>query len=291
MLRLFRRESPESWHQRHQQLAEFHRACRDTRGLEDQAGWADPVWQQHALEETYHRLCDAPRAHLTGALDQTLRAYEEQTTLVRRWVEMLQQAGADSDAPEVQQWGQRLLAVTMEPEDDWVGFLTLLTQDAGLSGDRRAAAVQARGIVHGQADRYELALADFDRALELRPDYEDALGGRGVTFRLMERYEDALADFTRAIDLDPNSAWAIADRGLTYRSMKRYEDALADLTRAIDLDPNSAWAIADRGPGPRLDRVWGVRGSSWKAEERQHAGRITTDVAQPGSDPGLSSLP
>ncbi len=286
MLRLFRRESPESWHQRHQQLAEFHRACRDTRGLEDQAGWADPVWQQHALEETYHRLCDAPRAHLTGALDQTLRAYEEQTTLVRRWVEMLQQAGADSDAPEVQQWGQRLLAVTMEPEDDWVGFLTLLTQDAGLSGDRRAAAVQARGIVHGQADRYELALADFDRALELRPDYEDALGGRGVTFRLMERYEDALADFTRvidldpnvarafahrgktyrlmeryedaladltrAIDLDPNYAWAIADRGLTYRSMKRYEDALADLTRAIDLDPNSAWAIAGRGETYRL---------------------------------------
>jgi len=44
-------------------------------------------------------------------------------------------------------------------------------------------------------------------------------------------------------------------------------------------------------PGPRLDRVWGVRGSSWKAEERQRAGRITTDVAQPGSDPGLSSLP
>src|SRR6266540_3431057 len=43
--------------------------------------------------------------------------------------------------------------------------------------------------------------------------------------------------------------------------------------------------------GPRLDRVWGVRGSSWKAEERQRAGRITTDVAQPGSDPGLSSLP
>src|SRR6266540_2646359 len=32
-------------------------------------------------------------------------------------------------------------------------------------------------------------------------------------------------------------------------------------------------------PGPRLDRVWGVRGSSWKAEERQRAGRITTDVA------------
>jgi hypothetical protein len=43
--------------------------------------------------------------------------------------------------------------------------------------------------------------------------------------------------------------------------------------------------------GPRLDRVWRVRGCSWEAEERQCAGRITTGVAQSGSDPGLSSLP
>jgi hypothetical protein len=93
MLRLLRRESPETWHQRHQQLAEFHRACRDALGLEDEAGWGDPVWRQHALEETYHRLCAAPHAHLSDALDQTLRAYEEQATLSRRWVEVLQQAG------------------------------------------------------------------------------------------------------------------------------------------------------------------------------------------------------
>ena len=53
----------------------------------------------------------------------------------------------------------------------------------------------------------------------------------------MDRYEEALADFNRAIDLDPSYAWALANRGETYRRMERYEEALADLTRAIDLNP------------------------------------------------------
>src|SRR6266536_2793631 len=246
MLRLHRRESPDAWHQRHQQLADFHLSCRDALGLQDEAGWADPVWQQHALEETYHRLCAAPHAHLADALDQTLRAYEEQTALARRWIEGLQQAGTDTDAPNVQQWGQRLHAAVSETYDDWVGFLTLMAHDAGLPGERQAAALRRRGRLHRRASRYESALADFNRSLELRIDDDRSLAHRGETYRLMKRHDDALADFTHAIDLDPTYAWAIASRGQTYQQMGRYDDALADLTRAIDLNPTYAWAIASR---------------------------------------------
>ena len=53
----------------------------------------------------------------------------------------------------------------------------------------------------------------------------------------MERYDEALADFSRAIELDPGNAWAIASRGETYRLMGRYDEALADFNRAIELDP------------------------------------------------------
>src|SRR6266536_168770 len=247
MLRLHRRESPDAWHQRHQQLADFHLSCRDALGLQDEAGWADPVWQQHALEETYHRLCAAPHAHLADALDQTLRAYEEQTALARRWIEGLQQAGTDTDAPNVQQWGQRLQATMAGSDDEWVGFLTLLAHDAGLPLDRQVAVWRARGRLHGRAGRYESALADFDRALQLRPDDYRSLADRGVTYRGMERYDEALADLNKAIDLDPSYAWAIASRGQTYRDMKRYDEALADFTRAIDLNPDYTWAIASRG--------------------------------------------
>ena len=52
----------------------------------------------------------------------------------------------------------------------------------------------------------------------------------------MERYDEALADLTRAIELDPEKAWYVASRGRTYRLMERYDEALADFTRAIELD-------------------------------------------------------
>ena len=53
----------------------------------------------------------------------------------------------------------------------------------------------------------------------------------------MERYDEALADYSRAIELDPEEAWVIASRGETYRAMGRYDQALADYDRAIELDP------------------------------------------------------
>jgi tetratricopeptide (TPR) repeat protein len=61
---------------------------------------------------------------------------------------------------------------------------------------------------------------------------EDAwvLAYRGETYQAMERYEEALADFNRAIELDPDLDWAIADRGETFRAMGGYE-ALPDFSR------------------------------------------------------------
>jgi hypothetical protein len=46
----------------------------------------------------------------------------------------------------------------------------------------------------------------------------------------MQRYEKALADLNRAIELDPADALDIASRGDTYRRMERYDEALADFT-------------------------------------------------------------
>ena len=60
----------------------------------------------------------------------------------------------------------------------------------------------------------------------------------------MGRYDEALADLNRAIELDPSRDWIIADRGETYRAMGRYDEALADFNRAIELDPSDAEVIA-----------------------------------------------
>jgi tetratricopeptide (TPR) repeat protein len=95
--------------------------------------------------------------------------------------------------------------------------------------------------------RYDKALADFDRAIELDPDYSWIIARRGETCRQMGRYEEALADFDCVIELDPDYAWAIAGRGETHRQMGRCQEALADFDCAIELDPDYAWTIARRG--------------------------------------------
>jgi tetratricopeptide (TPR) repeat protein len=86
-------------------------------------------------------------------------------------------------------------------------------------------------------ERYEEALADFSRAIELDAASVWAITSRGETYQAMERYGEALEDFGRAIELDPGLDWAIASRGETYQAMGRYDEALADLSRAIELDP------------------------------------------------------
>jgi tetratricopeptide (TPR) repeat protein len=51
----------------------------------------------------------------------------------------------------------------------------------------------------------------------------------------MKRYDEALADLNRAVELGPDQATAIASRGETYQAMKRYNEALDDCNRAAEL--------------------------------------------------------
>ena len=59
----------------------------------------------------------------------------------------------------------------------------------------------------------------------------------------MQRYDEALADYNRAIELDPSDVFTIIGRSQTYRAMRRYGKALADLRRAAKLDPDKTRAI------------------------------------------------
>jgi tetratricopeptide (TPR) repeat protein len=93
--------------------------------------------------------------------------------------------------------------------------------------------------------RYDEALADLNRAIELDPSYAWAIGRRGETYQDLERYDEALADLNRAIELDPSYAWAIGHRGETYQDLERYDEALADFNRAIELDPSLAVLLTE----------------------------------------------
>ena len=247
MIRLNRGRSPQRWRELHNTLAASYRRWREQLGQGEEEGWSDPRWQAYKMEETYHRLCADPLGALSDALDQAVEACNRTVALARGWSAMVAQAGRDADAVAVAGLGTSLQDALSADEGGEIRFLDEILRERRLSTAVRANTYRERGRQHRLARNYEQALADFNRAIDLKPQYSDALSGRGETYRFMERYEEALTDFNRAIDLDPEDAWVIISRGETYRSMDRYEEALTDFNRAIDLDPEWAWAIASRG--------------------------------------------
>lgn len=93
----------------------------------------------------------------------------------------------------------------------------------------------------GEGD-YRLAIAEYTRAIQLNPDYPEALYWRGNAYYFQADYDRAIVDYTRTIELNPEYAAAYLDRGSTFALQADYARAKPDLERAIELDQASARA-------------------------------------------------
>jgi tetratricopeptide (TPR) repeat protein len=104
-----------------------------------------------------------------------------------------------------------------------------------------------RGNALRDLRRYAEALASYDQAIALRPDYAAAHSNRGNALRDLRRHEAALASYDTAIALQPDLAEAHNNRGNALGDLGRYEAALASYDKAIALQPDYAQAHYNRG--------------------------------------------
>jgi tetratricopeptide (TPR) repeat protein len=106
------------------------------------------------------------------------------------------------------------------------------------------------------------ALADYDRAIALKPDYAKAYKARAtVKFGKLNDSQGALTDLDRSIQLEPNDSLVYALRGfLKYDKLKDNRGAIADLDRSIQLDPNNGNAYTLRG-GIKFQKLGDAQGA------------------------------
>lgn len=104
-----------------------------------------------------------------------------------------------------------------------------------------------RGVAFDKLKEYDRAIADFDRALAIKPNLAVAYEGRGNSYAGKGEYEKALADFDRALKLEPSLDVAYIDRGMANFNMGRYDQALAEYDRALKYDPYFAETYVHRG--------------------------------------------
>jgi predicted O-linked N-acetylglucosamine transferase (SPINDLY family) len=103
------------------------------------------------------------------------------------------------------------------------------------------------GVANLGLRRLEEALANFDGAIRLKPDYADAHYNRGVVLAGLKRLEEALAAYDEAIRLKPDHAMAYNNRANALADLKRPDEALASFDQAIRLDPNNAQVHNNQG--------------------------------------------
>jgi tetratricopeptide (TPR) repeat protein len=72
-----------------------------------------------------------------------------------------------------------------------------------------------RGVTLNELNRYEEALASYDKAISLKPDYHEAWMNRGVSFSKLNRYEEALVAYDKAISIEPDYADAFWGQALS----------------------------------------------------------------------------
>ncbi len=92
-----------------------------------------------------------------------------------------------------------------------------------------------RGNLRSRNGSYELAIADYSKAIEMDPGFAEAHYNRGSSHYELGSYEEALADLTRAIDLNPNDARYYRQRSLVYLFTDRMDLAEADEEMCEDL--------------------------------------------------------
>lgn len=96
-----------------------------------------------------------------------------------------------------------------------------------------------RGETHHTVGRYEEAVAAFDQAISLDPDYSEAWKNRGLSLALLGRINESGESFARAITLNPSDSETFYYQALSWNSTGNRSAAMERLDSAIALPPQN----------------------------------------------------
>jgi len=91
------------------------------------------------------------------------------------------------------------------------------------------------------------AIADYNQAIAINPEYEKAYINRGIAKHDIGDSQGAIADSNQAIAINPKNAGAYFNRGSAKRDLGDKQGAIDDYTQAIAINPQYADAYITRG--------------------------------------------
>lgn len=108
-------------------------------------------------------------------------------------------------------------------------------------------AISNRGKVWFEKGMLEKSLADYNRAIELHTTSPDYYSNRGAVYARLNDYSHSIADLNRAIEMDSKNSGYYSNRGATYAINKDYPHAIADYNKSLEIEPSNLDALLNLG--------------------------------------------
>ena len=97
----------------------------------------------------------------------------------------------------------------------------------------------ALGMIYTNFDHdFDKAIAEFDRAIQLNPNYATAYQWKNTALVALQQFDAAIAGSKKAISLDPLSLILNADLVFNLFNARRFDEALAQGRRTLEIDPS-----------------------------------------------------
>ena len=98
------------------------------------------------------------------------------------------------------------------------------------------------GNLSGERVEYELAVNNFSRAIDLRPNFVSTHYNRGILYwRELENFHRAIRDMTRVMELAPDVREAWFNRAIAYHLRGNSSQAISDLEYYLTIAQDAAW--------------------------------------------------
>jgi len=116
--------------------------------------------------------------------------------------------------------------------------VTLCTKQIEGSADAKIIhdAYRYRGIAYVETGKPDLAIADFNKTLEINPNDDEAYNDRGAAYLEIGKIDFAIADYNKSIQLNPSNSEPYRNRGAANMAADRLDAARADYSKALELN-------------------------------------------------------
>ena len=140
-----------------------------------------------------------------------------------------------------------LMKYRLDSDPKWIRDADESSRKAAELGGQLPAAFVALAQFHQLTGKRDLAIQEFQRALDLDPRNADAVRGVARLYSSQGKNQEAEAAYIRATALNPEDWQGFNNLGMFYDNIGRPQQAIESYQHAIELAPDNSWPYTNLG--------------------------------------------